>query len=301
MVQVKHLVVGHWMVVLVLPALFGCAEDPELQVSSRPATTSECPNGGLVFTVQNEIRAPLCNGIDGRVGDRGERGEPGAMGATGATGATGMAGQNAQEVADVLSLVRPKNSSIVIIDCTDGAGSRGTGTKTAAGTVLTAQHVVEGMSNCELFSASPNMLLGSMLSSATRGQRDQAEMQVTWTTSGEILRGLEPTLQTTPQLGDLVTIVGFPDVYDGIVYEHQFTAGFVTSTSLSTTFANVPAFEGSDVEWESAWSTDAIVWHGNSGGPVFDAAGNWIGMAVGTFNGGPEQQGPDISVVLPLF
>jgi S1-C subfamily serine protease len=53
--------------------------------------------------------------------------------------------------------------------------------------------------------------------------------------------------------------------------------------------------------WASSWSTDAVAWHGNSGGPVFDAHGNWIGVLVGAFNGGPDNEGPDLSVVLPLF
>jgi len=44
-----------------------------------------------------------------------------------------------------------------------------------------------------------------------------------------------------------------------------------------------------------------VAWHGNSGGPVFNAAGEWVGILVGGFNGGPDNTGPDLSIVLPLF
>jgi hypothetical protein len=280
--------------------LLGCSADsPELRVSARDATTSECANGGLVLTFQNETYEPICDGVDGPMG---APGEIGATGATGARGPIGAAGQDAQNVADVLALIRPKNSSVLLVECTDGTTfSQASGTKTTAGTVITAEHVVRGVTSCDLFSAAPVTLVGSMLSSAQRGERDEVEMQVEWTSQGAVLRGLEPKLQTHPQVGDLVTVVGYPGLYDGVVFEHQFTTGFVTAASLATTLASVPTLEGKDVAWESAWSTDAVSWHGNSGGPVFDADSNWIGLLVGTFNGGPDQEGPDISVVLPLF
>jgi len=297
---VKRLEINCWTSVVALAVLLGCSADsPELRVLARDATTSECPSGGLVLSIHDEIYEPICDGVDGQMG---ARGGPGAMGATGATGATGSAGKDAQNVADVLALIRRKSSSVILVECTDGTSfSDASGTKTTAGTVITAEHVVQGMTGCELYSAAPLTLLGSMVSSAQKGERDEAQLQVEWTPEGALLPGLEPKLQTTPQIGDLVTVVGYPGVYDGLAFEHQYTTGFVTSTNLATTLANVPALEGTEVAWESAWSTDAVSWHGNSGGPVFDVDGDWIGVLVGGFNGNADQQGPDISVVLPLF
>ena len=70
----------------------------------------------------------------------------------------------------------------------------------------------------------------------------------------------------------------------------------MTATKLDSTFAATP----SATYWQSSWSTDAVAWHGNSGGPVFNA-GEWVGILVGGFNGGPDNAGPDLSIVLPLF
>jgi len=202
----------------------------------------------------------------------------------------------------VLALIGPKNASVVIVECTDGTSFwDASGTKTTAGTVLTAQHAVEGMTGCELYSAAPVTLLGTMLSSAQKGERDAAELQVEWTAQGALLPGLEPQLETAPQIGDLVTVVGYPALYDGLTFERQYTTGFVTATNLRSTFEAVPALQGRDVSWAQAWSTDAVVWHGNSGGPVFDSNGDWIGILVGGFNATRHNEGPDLSVVLPLF
>jgi S1-C subfamily serine protease len=104
-----------------------------------------------------------------------------------------------------------------------------------------------------------------------------------------------------PSIGDLITVVGHPGLYDGLVQEHQYTTGFVTATNLQATFAAVPALSGRASVWSQAWSTDAVAWHGNSGGPVFDSNGDWIGILVGGFNGTSDNEGPNLSVVLPLF
>ena len=122
-----------------------------------------------------------------------------------------------------------------------------------------------------------------------------------WTAQGEAIVGLEPRLEITPAIGDVVTVVGHPGVYDGLALEHQYTTGSVTATNLRATLTSVPALEDVAASWEHSWSTDAVAWHGNSGGPVFDAEGNWIGILVGGLNGSMYNSGPDLSIVLPLF
>jgi S1-C subfamily serine protease len=100
-----------------------------------------------------------------------------------------------------------------------------------------------------------------------------------------------------------VTIVGHPGLYDGLTLEHQYTTGYVTATDLTATLATVPSLVngGMSTRWAQSWSTDAVAWHGNSGGPVFDAEGRWIGVLVGGFNGDASNVGPNLSVVLPLL
>jgi S1-C subfamily serine protease len=200
--------------------------------------------------------------------------------------------------------VLSKAAAIVIVECTDGdTWGDGSGTKTDTGTVLTAMHVLDGMKSCNIYSQAPVALLGSMKSSAQRGSRDEVELTINWSADGAAIAGVAPTRGVIPKLGDLVTIVGHPGVYDGLSLEHQYTTGFVTATDLSATLAAVPTLKnaGLATRWAQSWSTDAISWHGNSGGPVFDAQGRWIGVLVGGFNGDSRNEGPDLSIVLPLF
>jgi S1-C subfamily serine protease len=195
-----------------------------------------------------------------------------------------------------------KASAIVIIECTDGVSyGTGSGTKTSEGTVLTAQHVVEDLPDCSIYSESPVTLLGTAKAYSQRRARDEVELTVDWTAAGASIQGLPRQLSRLPSIGDFITVVGHPGLYDGLVLEHQYTTGFVTAINLQATFAAVPALAGRDLTWAQAWSTDAVVWHGNSGGPVFDAEGDWIGILVGGFNADRHNEGPNLSVVLPLL
>ena len=122
-----------------------------------------------------------------------------------------------------------------------------------------------------------------------------------WNADGTAIAGITPQLGLIPNVGDLVTVVGNPGAYDGLTLEHQYTTGSVTSTSLAGTLAEVPAFSAQPTLWSQAWATDAVSWHGDSGGPVFDANGDWIGILVGGFNGATDNEGPNLSIVLPLL
>jgi S1-C subfamily serine protease len=290
----------------------------EPQISQRGATSDECEAGGTVLAIDGKEVATVCNGTQGPPGEQGLQGaqglqgEPGIKGADGAPGEAGEAGEagapelsgSAPTTAEIVGGVLSKAAAIVIVECTDGESwGDGSGTKTDTGKVLTAMHVLDGMKACNIYSQAPVALLGSMKSFSQRGTRDEVELTINWSTQGAAISGITPTRAVTPKLGDLVTVVGHPGVYDGLSLEHQYTTGYVTATDLSATLAAVPTLKnaGLATRWAQSWSTDAISWHGNSGGPVFDAQGRWIGVLVGGFNGDSRNEGPDLSVVLPLF
>jgi S1-C subfamily serine protease len=306
-----------WALLLCLSAGLGCGDggSSEPQISQRSATSDECAAGGTVLAVDGTDVATVCNGtqgppgeqglqgVQGIQGDPGANGEDGAPGAPGETNPTELSSSGATP-SEVVGSVLSKAAAIVIVECTDGdTWGDGSGTKTDTGTVLTAMHVLDGMKSCNIYSQAPVALLGSMKSSAQRGSRDEVELTINWSADGAAIAGVAPTRGVIPKLGDLVTIVGHPGVYDGLSLEHQYTTGFVTATDLSATLAAVPTLKnaGLATRWAQSWSTDAISWHGNSGGPVFDAQGRWIGVLVGGFNGDSRNEGPDLSVVLPLF
>jgi S1-C subfamily serine protease len=288
--------------------LVACGGDPaQLDVSQRAATGDECADGGLVLVLDGEDQPAICNGTDGAPGADGRDGVDGAQGRDGATGTRGLAGTTGERGAPGISAADPSAmveaiassaSAILIVTCTDGAVfSTGSGTKTTTGTVITAEHVTNAMTSCSVYSEAPVTLLGDATLISQRGARDQVELSISWNATGDSVQGLAPQLNVAPTIGDLVAVVGHPDLGGSLALELQYTTGLVTAANLDSTFATTL----SAAYWQSSWSTDAVAWHGNSGGPVFNAAGQWVGILVGGFNGGPDNLGPDLSIVLPLF
>jgi len=238
-------------------------------------------------------------GADGAQGPQGERGESGDRGEAGLQGLPGSDGQNGIDVANAVGSIAERADSLVIVQCTqDGDSYRlGSGTKTANGTVITAQHVIDDMTSCDIFSEAPITLLGTSTEFTQQGERDQAELDVTWTDDGEAIQGLTPAFGVQPEVGDFVVVVGHPGVGASIFLEHQYTTGYVTSADPSETLTEL----GWGNYWEHGYATDAVAWHGNSGGPVFDVDGTWIGILVGAFNGSKQNEGPDLALVLPML
>lgn len=262
----------------------GCAGDPGPMGPSGP---------------QGE---PGETGERGPAGEPGAPGEPGSAGPAGPEGAPGAAGEDGEDAIDVVNVVggvAEHAEALVIVQCTvDGQSYQlGSGTKTSDGGVLTAEHVVADAQVCDIFSEEPIRLLGSSRSFVQRGVQDQIELDVVWTEEGEEIPGLEPQLGVRPPVGAFVVVVGHPGVGANIFREHVYTTGFVTVADPAETLRQV----GYGEYWAEGYATDAVAWHGNSGGPVFDESGAWIGMLVGSFNGDSHNLGPDLSLVIPLY
>jgi len=240
-------------------------------------------------------------GRDGAVGAQGPRGEPGAI-VTSDGGTLTLQGSpygGGVDVANVVGGIAKDADAVVIVQCTsDGESfSFGTGTKTASGTVLTAHHVVEDAPDCDVFSEAPVRHLGSVVEAVQHGERDQMELIMEWNDHGAAIEGLEPFFETLPVLGDFLVIIGHPGVGSNLALEHQYTTGYVTSASASETLNNLAR----GAYWSQGYITDAVAWHGNSGGPVFNEYGEWIGLLVGSLNGGSSNTGPDLTIAIPLL
>jgi S1-C subfamily serine protease len=247
-------------------------------------------------------------GQDGAVGLQGPQGEPGAAGENvtdpagspeGTLTLDGSAGRYGIDVANLVGKIAVHSAAFVIVQCTtDGETfSFGTGTKTDSGSVMTADHVVDDNTTCDVFSESPVQHLGSVEDFAQQGSRDQMELIVDWNDEGEAIEGVEPVIDQRPVLGEFVVVVGHPGVGSNLSLEHQYTTGFVTSADAAATLANLARA----TYWSEGYTTDAVAWHGNSGGPVFNEEGEWIGLLVGSFNGSADNTGPDLTVAIPIL
>lgn len=238
-------------------------------------------------------------GADGAPGEKGEKGDSGGRGEPGVQGLRGEVVSYGVDVVNVVAGIAEMADALVIVQCSeDDENFRlGSGTKTAQGTVITAEHVISDMTSCDIFSEAPIKLLGTATSFTQQGDRDQAELEVDWTEEGDAIEGLVPDLGVQPEVGAFVVVVGHPGVGASIFLEHQYTTGYVTSADPGSTLDNL----GWGRYWEHGYATDAVAWHGNSGGPVFDEDGVWIGILVGAFNGSERNEGPDLSLVIPLL
>jgi S1-C subfamily serine protease len=251
--------------------------------------------------IQGEQGQDGAVGLQGPKGDTGEPGTPlgDGSGGQGTLTLDGNAGGYGVDVANLVGEIAEHADAFVIVQCTtDGETfSFGSGTKTDSGTVITADHVVDDHTTCDVFSESPVQHLGSVEDYAQQGSRDQMELVVDWNEAGEAIAGVEPLIGVRPALGEFIVVVGHPGVGSNLSLEHQYTTGFVTSADAAATLANLAR----ETYWSEGYTTDAVAWHGNSGGPVFNDAGEWIGLLVGSFNGSADNTGPDLTVAIPLL
>lgn len=279
----------------------GCGNQEENTLQVRPATAAECPSGGTALVENGTNTFPVCDGETGpagaigRTGANGAPGDVGPQGSTGGNGAPGAAGLNGKDAEDfqaLSNLIAPFAESLVGIGCcnTDfSVCSGGSGVKLASDRVYTAKHVIANMSSCSIFDGQDSHLLSTSAVFFVFTD-DLAYIQVT--VPGPVVPLLS---KYSPTLGEPLVVVGQPGEFGIQAFENQYTFGHVTATDLSLTFAAV-----SIVDWPRAFSTDAVAFHGNSGGAVFNKTGVAVGLLVGGFNGADTNTGPDTSIVLPF-
>lgn len=199
---------------------------------------------------------------------------------------------------ELAALIEPKLEAVLTIWCLDANGviqSYGSGTKMDTGELLTAFHVVENCPGGALYAYDdPTSPVGWNVGTIPLVQpvagRDLAIIgPVTWTTTGNAITGLVPVWDWQSVLGELTMTVGYPALF----VEPQLSPGYVTQTSIPSTLD----LFNMEVEWVGAFVTDAASAGGGSGGPVFDAGGNWVGIHVGS----SSDDGLELSIQLPLW
>lgn len=298
----KSLMLGF---VCVLTGAAGCGgDDPYPEFAQRDATGDECPQGGTVLLVDGQPQATVCDGADGTPGAvgavgapgtsgedgadglPGAQGQPGAAGPAGASGLQGDAGPPASaEVAELAACVSALRSNMVVIQCatdTVDVFDFGSGTITPQGTIITAEHVVTDAVAfpCDVFDVDVDHVtfLGTVTSETPDGLLDVATLAVDW--EGVPPAGVPPIVNP-PNLGDMTMATGHPNVLSAL----QIAPGFVTATNVS---------EFGDV-WDDAFLADYSSNGGGSGGAVFNADCEWIGVHVGGFTDGLE-----LSIAMPF-
>lgn len=77
-------------------------------------------------------------------------------------------------------------------------------------------------------------------------------------------------------VGDTIVLVSYPE---DIINDYQVTVGRVTDDDVTN------SLESLATEWAGAIVSDAAAGPGSSGGPIFNLAGEMIGIHVGGYSG----------------
>lgn len=167
--------------------------------------------------------------------------------------------------------------------------SRGTGIKTITGTIITANHVVDGCSNISLYNkASDTYLVGISTTWEQFGNLDIAEISfITWN-NGDGMVGASPVFDRKPVLGEFLYTLHYPS---DIRWDLQISTGRVVDDVIEYSLIGSQFKES----WKNAFTSDYVATGGSSGAPVFDRNGNWFAIHVGGY-----RINLDLNYTLPL-
>lgn len=173
-------------------------------------------------------------------------------------------------------------SAVLNIECEyqDGARGHGTGTKINDNQIVTAFHVVDGAVRC-IYKSNKLIVAAGGRPVLPRSGRDIAVIE-----PGEVLGGwnelqsISPTTGYRPKIGELLMLSSLPKDF---VTDKQYTFGYVTDDSIN---ASLQGAGNTAATWRNAFTSDMAAAGGSSGAPVFNQAGQFIGIHVGGDNQG---------------
>ena len=241
-------------------------EAPALE---RPAPPGPGPRVGLSMVLMVSIITALLAGALG-----GTLGYVFAVGGGGAAGANTQLGSNSplnnRPPETVAALVKKVLPSVVTISVRVGNGtSLGSGFVVSAdGHVITNNHVVEGATG----NATVRFSDATLATATVVGTDEESDIAVLKIDTAGLPEGklvpVEFGDSDQVQVGDPVVAIGAP-----LGLTSTVTFGVVSYLDRP-----IRTSEGGTARYYSAIQTDAAVNQGNSGGPLFDAAGRVVGI-----------------------
>lgn len=201
---------------------------------------------------------------------------------------TATSAASSQDWADIVEKTRSGVALVESVRC-DGAGS-GTGFLIDDDLVLTAAHVIEGSSQI-------NLLLGDQLVPAlVLGSNPAADIALLKT-----LRDMDghhfELSAAEPRIGTNIAALGFP-LLDHVAESKRATAGFKFTEGAISGLNQIVQI--GVINTDGAMQTDTALNSGNSGGPLINAAGDIVGMAIAVQRGqsgdGPSVEGTAYAV-----
>ncbi len=179
------------------------------------------------------------------------------------TSTTGMTPPRDLQVADLSDVVADVINSVVLIENADGPGSGSGIVIDQDGHILTNYHVVESMASAKVTLYDGSASLAEVV--GTDPGNDLAVIRATGFTAEQLKPArLGDSAQT--RVGELVFAIGNP-------FEETFT---VTQGIISALNRSSPSFGGRSIQ--GVIQTDAALNPGNSGGPLFNLAGEVVGI-----------------------
>jgi S1-C subfamily serine protease len=174
---------------------------------------------------------------------------------------------------------------VTATDASTGSESLGSGfVMDKAGDIVTNYHVVQGATKLYVSFSSKDQLVGTVV--GVDPSTDIAVLKIT--TPASALTPLELGNSDAVRVGDTVYAIGNP-----FGYTRTLTSGIVSAVQRRITAPNT-------LPIDNAIQTDASINHGNSGGPLLDAAGRVIGVTSQIYAGSSQQGNIGIGFAVPV-